>query len=94
MIHVVNVYPPSVRRITDEIWGPSHTGRAEFEWTEVLTGERRQGVTIDATHPMPPDWRVVNEMDVIALQGMNQEEYFTWMGEWYRRRREAVADGP
>jgi hypothetical protein len=87
LIHVVNTMPPCVRRVT-KVWGPSYEGRAEFDWVNVDDDSWHQGVTIKVGDPMSKDWRLVNEMEVIALQAMDDAEYYAWMKEWYRKQKE------
>lgn len=89
LIHVVNVIPVSVRCVSN-IFGYTGENRFDFHWTQIGSGEERQGVSIKSNEPMPKDWRVVNEMEAIALQAMDRDEYLVWMKEWYRKQKERV----
>jgi ABC-type Fe3+ transport system substrate-binding protein len=91
LIHVVNVFPPAVRRVKN-IFGPWE-GRVEFEWSDVYDGGWRQGVTVKAGDPLHKDWRIVNEMEVLALQAMDDTAYYAWLKRYREQQEQRHVDG-
>lgn len=87
LIHRVGVLPPNVGvyRVTS-IWGPSFEGRIEITWAHLLTDEAG-GVMFQVKEIPEQEWRVVSEMEALALAAMSVDDYMVWLRRWYKEHR-------
>jgi hypothetical protein len=62
-------------------------GLSSFEVADLDTGICRPRQRHWHHDPLPAGWRVVSDMEVLALRGMPDEEYRAWAKDWKREWR-------
>jgi hypothetical protein len=90
LIHDLCYIPVMVWRMHD-VWGPAHSGRTVFKRTCLTSNEELSemeitiGETADKNDWLRKDWRVVSEVEAIALHSMSSDEYLAWLKDYSAR---------
>jgi hypothetical protein len=83
LVHDVGVIPPRIWRATNLM---NLGTRVEFDAICIATETLLQGYQLQPNAPQPGGWRVVNEMEALALNAMSATEYRTWQTAWYKSK--------
>lgn len=80
LIHDVGVTPPRIWRMTNVVRSNAHTA---FDAVCIATETWIAHHSISGAEK-PGGWRIVPEMEALALNAMSLDEYRVWQKAWYQ----------